>query len=120
MVQLNRTYYSLLNYTRKIFFKIWSVGQNSNKFSKIRSNIPRITQNSHRLLIYLYYVSGTGRERSGIPANYVNSAQFAHKVRELRKIRTFLLTYLMFQTPAPAENSQEFRRIMQIPRSLPT
>ena len=26
---------------------------------------------------------------SQIPANYANSAQFAHTVRELRKIRTF-------------------------------
>ena len=79
-------------------------------------------QNSHQLLTYLYHVSEAcpGREPSGIPANYANSAQFAHKVCELREIRTFLLTYLMFQTPAPAENSQEFQRIMQIPRSLPT
>ena len=26
----------------------------------------------------------------------------------------------MFQAPAPAENSQEFQRIMQIPRNSPT
>ena len=26
----------------------------------------------------------------------------------------------MFQRPAPAENSQEFQRIMQIPRNSPT
>ena len=26
----------------------------------------------------------------------------------------------MFQRPAPAENAQEFQRITQIPRSLPT
>ena len=38
----------------------------------------------------LHYVSGTcpGRELSGIPANYANSAQFAHIVRKTRKIRT--------------------------------
>ena len=37
MVRLNRTYYLLLNFTSKIFQKIGSFGQNSNKFSKIRS-----------------------------------------------------------------------------------
>ena len=30
------------------------------------------------------------------------------------------LYYIMFQVPAPAENSQEFQRITQIPRSSPT
>ena len=46
----NRTYYSLLKFTSKIF-KIVSPSQ--------------------------------------IPANYANSAQFVHTVREFRKIRTF-------------------------------
>ena len=38
----------------------------------------------------LHYVSGTspGREPSEIPANYANSTQFAHIVRESREIRT--------------------------------
>ena len=38
----------------------------------------------------LHYVSGTcpDRELSEIPANYANSAQFAHIVCELRGIRT--------------------------------
>ena len=38
-------------------------------------------------------------------------------VREFRKIRTF---YIMFQTPAPAENPAKFQRITQISRSSPT
>ena len=54
---------------------------------------------------------------SQIPGNYANSAQFAPTVREFRKIRTF---YIMFQTPAPAENPAKFQRITQIPRSSPT
>ena len=54
MVQLNRTYYSLLKFTSKIF-KIVSPSQ--------------------------------------IPANYANSAQFAHTVCEFRKIHTIRLTY---------------------------
>ena len=56
-----------------------------------------------------------------IPANYTNSAQFAHTVREFRKIRTIVnLFYIMFQAPAPTENAQEFQRITQIPRNSPT
>ena len=53
---------------------------------------------------------------SQIPANYANSAQFAPTVHEFRKIHTF---YIMFQTPAPAENPAKFQRITQIPRSSP-
>ena len=87
MVRLNCTYFSQAK-----FFKIGSFGQNSNKLSKIRSirlYTPRITQNLHQLLTYLYYVSEAypGRELSGIPANYAYSAQFAHIVREPREIR---------------------------------
>ena len=56
-----------------------------------------------------------------IPANYANSAQFAHTVREFRKIRRFVnLFYIMFQAPSPAENPAEFQRITQIPRNSPT
>ena len=45
-----------------------------------------------------------------IPANYTNSAQFAHTVRELREICRFVnLFYIMFQAPSPAENSAEFQ-----------
>ena len=83
---LNRTYYSLLKFTSKIF-----------KNCLLQSNLQRITQNSlhppqifpNHLLIHC--VSGTclGREPSGIPVNYANSVQFAHTVRELREIRTF-------------------------------
>ena len=41
----------------------------------------------------------------------------APTVPEFRKIRTF---YIMFQTPAPAENPAKFQQITQIPRSSPT
>ena len=85
------------------------------KFRAVRPHSPRILQNSH----ILHYVSDTcpGREPCKIPANYANSAQFAHTVRKFHKIRTF---YIMFQTPAPAENPTKFQRITQIPRNLPT
>ena len=57
------------------------------KFHAVRPHSPRIPQNSH----ILHYVSGTcpGREPCKIPANYANSTQFAHTVRESREIRTF-------------------------------
>ena len=60
------------------------------KFRAVRPHSPRITRNSHILLTYSTPISGTctGRERSGIPANYANSAQFAHTVRESREIYT--------------------------------
>ena len=134
MVRLNRTYYSLLNFTSKIFqnwvfrakFKqikqnplnspIYSANyakfapiinlfilcfrglprqrtlRNSSKLCKfhaIRPQSLRITRNSH-LFVNISYVSDTcpGRERPGIPANYANSTQFTHTVREFREIRT--------------------------------
>ena len=60
------------------------------KFRAVRPHTPRITQNSHKLLTHLYYVSEAcpSRERSEIPANYANSTQFAHNFHELRKICT--------------------------------
>ena len=58
---------------------------------------------------------------SQIPANYAKSAQFAHTVRELGKICTFLLTFsIMFQVPAPAENPGKFQQITQIRHDSPT
>ena len=72
MVRLNRTYYLLLNFTRKLF---------SNRV--LRAKFQRITQipcNS--------------------PTKFANYAKFAHFVN---------LLYIMFQAPAPTENSQEFQ-----------
>ena len=54
MVRLNRTYYSLLNFTSKLF-QIGSFGQNSSelrKFRAIHPQSPRIPQNSHYSLTY--------------------------------------------------------------------
>ena len=55
-------------------------------------NFQQITQKFAPIInpFILHYVSGTcsGRELSGIPANYANSVQFAHIVHELREIRT--------------------------------
>ena len=83
MVRLNRTYYSLLKFTSKIFIIV---------------------------------------SPSQIPANYANSVQFAHTVREFHKIRTIRLTYytLCFRHLSQAENPAEFQQITRIPRNLPT
>ena len=54
-----------------------------------------------------------------IPANYANSAQFAHTVREFRKIRTIRLTYytLCFRhlpRQRTLQNSSELRKFHAI------
>ena len=135
MVRLNRTYYSLLKITSKIF-QIPPV-----KFQRI-TQIPRgsPTQSANYVKFAPFdnttpYVSGTcpGREHCGIPANYANSAQFAHTVRELHKIRTFVnLFYIKFQISDHRQRTQEnwsestrfhsirppITRITRIPRIL--
>ena len=80
-----------------IMFQVPVPAENPAKFQRI-TQIPRSspTQSAnspkfaHFVNIILHYVSGTclNRERLGIPANYANSTQFAHTVRELREIRT--------------------------------
>ena len=80
-------------FTSKIFqlrFVLWHIPSELSRIPSIRPHTPQMMQNSHQLLTHLHYVSGTspGRELSGIPANYANSAQFAHIVRELCKICT--------------------------------
>ena len=99
MVRLNRTYYSLLKFTSKIF-KIVPSSQNSSKlrrFCAVRPHSPRITRIPHILLTYSTYVSGTcpARESCRIPANYTNSARFAHTVCESREIRTICSHYTL-------------------------
>ena len=93
MVRLNRTPYSHLKNLRL----------NRTHYTKFFN----FSKTSHKVII---------------PANYADSTQFAHTVRELRETRTFLLNlfYIMFQAPAPAENPVKFQRITQIPRSSPT
>ena len=153
MVRLNRTYYSLLKITSKIFkippVKFQRITQiphssptqvrefrkirtirltcytlcfshlsrqrtlrNSSELRKFRAVCPhslRIPQNSH----ILHYVSGTcpGREPCRIPANYADSAQFAHTVRESREFRTLRtktqIYVIDFQIPDHRQRTQE-------------
>ena len=63
--------------------------------------------------VNLYYVSGTcpGREPWKIPANYADSARFAHTVRESREfrtLRTIIKTYVIdFQISDHRQRTQE-------------
>ena len=43
-----------------------------------------------------------------------------HTPRITQNLHQLLTHDIMFQAPAPAENPEEFQRIMQIPRSSPT
>ena len=132
MVRLNRTYYSLLNFTSKLF-QNWVFRAKFQRIMQIPHNSPTQSANSVKFALFvnlLYimfqapapaenpvefqritqiqrnsptksanytkftpfvnisYVSDTcpGRELSGIPANYADSAQFTHIVREPREI----------------------------------
>ena len=104
MVRLNRTYYSLLKFTSKIF-KIVSPSQIPLS--------PRIPQNSHYSINLLYIMfqapfqaenPAEFQQITQIPRNSptqsANSAKFTHFVN---------LFYIMFQAPAPRENTQEFQ-----------
>ena len=132
MVWLNRTYYSLLNFTSKLFSN-WVLRAKFQRITQIPHNSPTQSTNSMKFALFinlLYimfqatapaenpaefqritqilrnsptksanyakfapfvnisYVSDTcpGRELAGIPANYADSARFAHIVRESREI----------------------------------
>ena len=73
MVRLNRTHYSLLQAkVLNLSFKIWY---------GLTVHIIRFYRQNFQFFKIV--------PSSQIPANYADSAQFAHTVRELGKIRTF-------------------------------
>ena len=100
----------------------------SSRICSIRPHTLRMMQNSHQLLTYLHYVSEAcpGREPYRIPANYTNSTQFAHTVRESREIRTIYLHYpLRFRCLTSGRehseitaNQAKFTRFAPISREL--
>ena len=99
MVRLNRTYYSLLKIYKQNFQNC-PLQSKFQQITQIPRNSPTQTANQripHILLTYSTYVSGTcpGREPCKIPANYANSTQFAHTVRESREIRTICSHYTL-------------------------
>ena len=94
----------------------------SSRIHSIRPHTPRMMQNSHQLLTYLHYVSEAwpGRERSGIPANYANSTQFATQSVNYAKFTPFvhIIHYISDAWPV-AENAVKFQRIKQNPPNSP-
>ena len=94
MVRLNRTYYSLLNFTSKLFSN-WVLRAKFQRIMQIPCNSPTQSMNSVKfaLFVNLLYIMFQAPARAENPAEFqqipANSAQFAHKVRELREIRTF-------------------------------
>ena len=65
--------------------------QQFQRITQIPCNLPTKSANYVKFapFVNISYVSDTcpGRELSGIPANYADSARFAHIVRESREIR---------------------------------
>ena len=124
MVRLNHTYYSLLNFTSKLF-KIGSFGQKFKQIKQNPLNSPIYSANYAKFapIINLFILCFRGLPRQRTLRNSSELCKFhAIHPQSLRITRNLhlLLTYLMFQTPAPAENSQEFQRIMQILHGSPT
>ena len=121
MVRLNRTHYSLLKFTGKIFQFFRHLPrqrtlQNSSelrKFRAIRPHRPRMTQirtiYSHYTLRFRCLTSG--KERREIPANQVKFARFAPipcELREFHALRTKINTYVIdFQISDHRQRTQE-------------
>ena len=124
MVRLNRTYYSLLNFTSKIF-QNWVFRAKFKQIKQNPLNSPIYSANYTKFapIINLFILCFRGLPRQRTLRNSSELHKF-HAIRphspRIPQNLHLLLTYLMLQTPAPAENSQEFQRIMQIPRSSPT
>ena len=100
-------------------FQVPAPAENPVKFQQI-TQIPRNspTQSANwakfaQFANLFYYVSGTcsGREPWKIPANYADSARFAHTVRESREfrtLRTIIKTYVIdFQISDHRQRTQE-------------
>ena len=121
MVRLNRTHYSLLKFTGKIFQFFRHLPrqrtlQNSSelrKFRAIRPHRPRMTRNSHHLftLYITFQMPDQWQERREIPANQVKFARFApipRELREFRALRTKINTYVIdFQISDHRQRTQE-------------
>ena len=121
MVWLNRTYYSLLNFTSKIF-QNWVFQAKSKQIKQNPLNSPIYSANYAKFtpIINLFILCFRGLPRQRTLRNSSELRKF-HAIRpQSPRIMRNSHPFAMFQTPAPAENSQEFQRIMQIPRSSPT
>ena len=126
MVRLNRTYYSLLKFTSKIF-KIVSPSQipaNYANFAKFAHTVREFCK-IHTIPLTYYTLCFRHLPRQRTLRN-------SSELRKFRAIRphspqipqnshySINLLCIMFQAPSPAENPAEFQRITQIPCSSPT
>ena len=125
MVRLNRTYYSLLNFTSKIF-QNWVFRA---KFKKIKQNllnspIYSVDYAKFALIINLFILCFRHLPWQRTLRNSSELCRFRavhpHSPRTTRNSPNLLTLYIVFQRPAPAENPQQFQRITQIPRNSPT
>ena len=125
MVRLNRTYYSLLNFTSKIF-QNWVFRAKLKQIKQNPLNSPIYSANYTKFapIINLFILCFRHLPQQRTLRNSSELCRFhavhPHSPRTTRNSPNLLTLYIMFQRPAPAENSQEFQRIMQILRSSPT
>ena len=104
--------------------------QEFQRITQIPQNLPTQSANSAKFapFVNISYVSDTcpSREPSAIPANYANSAQFAHTVRESCEIRTICLHYTLCfrcltsgrELPKIPANQAKFTEFAHISREL--
>ena len=126
MVRLNCIYYSLLNFTSKIF-QNWVFPA---KFKQIKQNllnslIYSANYTKFAPIINLFILCFRGLPQQRILRNSSELRKFhaicPHSPRIPRNSHYFFnLLYIMFQAPAPAENPEKFQRITQISCSSPT
>ena len=121
MVRLNRTYYSLLNFTSKIF-QNWVFRANFKQIKQNPLNLPIYSANYAKLapIINLFILClrclTSGRELPKIPANQTKFAQFAHKSPQITQNPHLLICALnkYFQIPDHKQstpgNYSELRR----------
>ena len=114
MVRLNRTYFFAFKNLQAKFSKL-SFPVKFQQITQILRNSPTQSANYAKFAhcVNLFYVSGTcsGREPCRIPANYTDSARFAHTARESREfrtLRTIIKTYVIdFQISDYRQRTQE-------------
>ena len=125
MVRLNRTYYSLLNFTSKLF-QNWVFRAKFKQIKQNPLNSPIYSANYAKFapIINLFILCFRGLPRQRTLRNSSELRRFRavrpHSPRTMRNSPNLLTYSTLCFRPAPAENAQEFQRITQIPCNSPT
>ena len=125
MVRLNRTYYSLLNFTSKIF-QNWVFRAKFKQIKQNPLNLPIYSTDYAKSapIINLFILCFRGLPRQCTLRNSSKLRRFCavrpHSPQTTQNSPNLLTYSTLFQAPAPAENSQEFQQITQIPHNSPT